>query len=160
MTEFLHQPGFLGTAANLAADITLILGALVGLMFTVGFALARQGRYSAHRWVQTGAALLNLVLVLWMMILPFRDFIMPGIPEKLDERFYGVTTLHALVGGPALLFGMFVVLRGNGLVPDRLKFSNYKLFMRTSYALYMLATLIGFWVYYSWFVDNPNPPQF
>ena len=94
------------------------------------------------------------------MILPFRDFIAPGIPERLNESFYYVTTLHAFVGFSALLFGLFVVLRGNGLMIKPLRFNNYKLFMRISYALYMLATLIGIGVYFTWFVNNPNPPVY
>ena len=52
MTEFLHQPGFLGTNANFAADMTLVLSVLVATLFSVGFYLARKGRYdtqaSAH----------------------------------------------------------------------------------------------------------------
>jgi hypothetical protein len=46
-----------------------------------------------------------------------------------------------------MLLGIFVVLRGNNLVPSALRFKNYKLFMRTSYALYMLATALGVIVY-------------
>jgi len=94
------------------------------------------------------------------MILPFRDFIAPGVPERLGERFYGVTTLHALVGGCALVFGLYVVLRANGLMPKPLRFRNYKVFMRVSYTLYIAATLIGIAVYLTWFVGNPNPPTF
>ena len=62
------------------------------------------------------------------------------------------TTIHALVGLAALLLGVFVVLRGNGLVPKALRFKNYKLFMRTAYVLYMLATLLGVIVYVLAFV--------
>jgi hypothetical protein len=51
-------------------------------------------------------------------------------------------------------------LRGNGLVPSALQFRDYKRFMRTSYALYMLATLLGVVVYLTWFVGNPNPPVY
>jgi hypothetical protein len=32
--------------------------------------------------------------------------------------------------------------------------------MRVSYALYVLATLIGVFVYLTWFVGNPNPPVY
>ena len=35
------------------------------------------------------------------------------------------------------------MLRGHNLVPKRLRFNNYKLFMRWAYALYMLATIGG-----------------
>jgi hypothetical protein len=50
------------------------------------------------------------------------------------------------------LLGLFIVLRANGLVPKALRFTNYKLFMRTSYGLYMLATLIGVIVYIAVYV--------
>jgi hypothetical protein len=122
--------------------------------------MALRGRYNTHRWIQTSAVVLNVILVLWFMILPYRDFIAPGIPEQLDERFYWVTTLHAFVGFFAFTLGTFVVLRANGLMIERLKFRNYKLFMRTSYGLYMITTLLGIWVYFAWFVNNPNPPVY
>jgi uncharacterized membrane protein YozB (DUF420 family) len=160
MTEFLHRPGFLGTSANFAADLTLVIMLLIATLFTVGVVLAVRGRYQAHRWVQTGAASLNAIMVLWMMILPFRDFVTPGIPGQLNERFFAVSSLHGLIGALALGFGLFVTLRGNELVPERLKFRNYKRFMRVSYGLYMLATVIGVWVYFTWFVGNPNPPTY
>lgn len=160
MTELLHSPGFLGTNGNFAADMTLVLGIIVGVMFTIGFILARMGKYEAHRWVQTSAASLNLILVLWLMVLPFRDFIVYNKAGNMPHYFYVITTLHATIGTIALLLGVFVVLRANKLLPDFLRFKDYKLFMRTSYALYMLATLIGIWVYFTWFVNIPNPPVY
>lgn len=160
MTEILQQPGFFGTAANFIADATLVVMLIVALLFTIGAGLAHLHRYTAHRWVQTSAATLNAIMVFWMMVLPFRDFVLPGLPEQAGERFYAVTTLHAVVGAVALPFGLFVVLRGNELVPQRLKFTNYKPFMRTAYVLYILATLLGVWTYFAWFVNNPNPPVF
>ena len=160
MTELLQQPGFFGTAANFAADATLVAMVTVALLFTLGAGLAHLHRYTAHRWVQTTAASLNVVLVIWLMILPYRDFVLPGIPDRVGERFYAVTTLHALIGAIALPFGMFVVLRGNELVPQRLKFSNYKGFMRVAYTLYILTILLGVWVYFAWFVNNPSPPVY
>ncbi len=60
----------------------------------------------------------------------------------------------------ALPLGLFVALRGNGLVPERLKFNNYKPFTRAAYALYTLVILEGIGVYFAWFVFNPNPPVF
>ncbi|HET7012016.1 MAG TPA: hypothetical protein VFI11_14655 [Anaerolineales bacterium] len=160
MTNLLHRPGFFGTSANFAADMTLTISLVVAGLFTLGFALARAHKYSIHRWIQTSAAALNAILVGWMMILPFRDFVLPGLPSRLGERFYAFTTLHGLVGASALIFGLFVALRGNNLVPSALKFDNYKGFMRVSYALYVLATLLGVLVYFTWFVWNPNPPVY
>ena len=160
MGELLHQPGFLGTSANFAADMTLVLMLLILAALSVGVVLARRGDYRTHRVVQTVAVAANAGLVLWMMILPFRDFVAPGLPERLGEWFFGVTTLHAVVGATAMLLGVYVVLSANGLMPKPLRFNNYKPVMRTSYALYVLATLLGILVYLAWFVGNPNPPVY
>jgi hypothetical protein len=43
--------------------------------------------------------------------------------------------MHGLAGLIGLVLGVFVVLWGNKLVPKGLRFTNYKLFMHTSYAL-------------------------
>ncbi len=160
MTELLHRSGFLGTSANWAADMTLLLSLLVAALFTVGAVMALRQRYEAHRWIQTSGAVLNVILVVWLMILPYRDFVAPGIPARLGESFYWITTLHAVIGFFAFTFGNFVVLRGNGLMIKALKFNNYKLFMRAAYILYMATTLLGVWVYFAWFVNNPNPPVY
>ena len=160
MDEFLHQPGFLGTHANRAADLTLLVILLTAALFTLGFWLVRRKMYTAHRWVQTTAAVLNASLVLWMMLLPFRDFVLPGLPQKVAQPFYTVTVLHGLTGAAGLLLGVFVVLRANGLMPPFLRFKNYPLFMRVSYGLYLLATLLGVVVYLTWFVWSANPPSY
>jgi uncharacterized membrane protein YozB (DUF420 family) len=160
MTEILHSPGFLGTNANFAADMTLLLGILVAILFTAGLVLARQKNYKAHRWVQTTAAAINLILILWLMVLPFRDFVVHDSGGPRPSMFYVVTTIHATIGFVGVVFGVFVALRGNELMIPQLKFNNYKVFMRISYGLYMVATAFGIWVYYTWFVVVPNPPVF
>lgn len=158
MTELLHRPGFLGTNANFAADMTLIIMLSIATLFTVGFALARAEKFTAHRWVQTTGALLNLAMVLWLMVLPFRDFVVRDTGGPRPGIFYAVTAVHAVLGLSAVLFGMFVVLRGNHLMIKPLRFNNYKPFMRVAYTLYMLTTLVGVWVYVTWFVTIPSPP--
>jgi uncharacterized membrane protein YozB (DUF420 family) len=162
VNEILHQPGFLGTNANFAADMTLAISVIVAILFTVGVVMAVRGRYEIHRWIQTTAAVLNAILVLWMMVLPFRDFIIKDFMGPRPAIFYYVTSTHALAGFFGLVLGLFVVLRANNfpLIPKALRFNNYKLFMRISYALYMLATLLGIWVYVTWFVTIANPPTF
>jgi len=152
MIDLLRSPGFLGTKANFRSDATLVLILVTAVLFTIGWQLAIRKRYKAHRWVQTVAATLNTIAVLGTMISSFLVHILPGIPGKLNEGSYGITTVHALVGMVAMLLGVFVVLRGNNLVPKGLRFKNYKPFMRASYALYMLATLIGIVVYVIVFV--------
>ncbi|NJD58829.1 MAG: hypothetical protein C3F13_08695 [Anaerolineales bacterium] len=148
MNDFLTMPGLLGTRATLRADLTLVLILLSAVLFNIGFVLARRKHYVAHRWVQSVAVILNSAVVLISMVTSYVIHILPGIPAKLGEGDYAVTSLHALIGTIGLVFGIFVALRGNNLVPRTLQFSNYKLFMRWAYALYMLATLGGIVVYF------------
>jgi uncharacterized membrane protein YozB (DUF420 family) len=152
MNAFLNRPGFFGTRAAMLADLTLCLILLTAVLFTLGVFLARRKNFTVHRWVQTTAASLNALVVLGVMVHSFVTNILPGVPGKLAQRAYGVPVLHASVGAIGLLLGLFVVLRANGLVPRALRFKNYKLFMRTSYALYMLATLGGVLVYLQTYV--------
>jgi uncharacterized membrane protein YozB (DUF420 family) len=152
MSNFFKYPGFLGTGAPFISDISLIVMFLTAALFTLGWRLAVRRNYTAHRWVQTCAVLLNSVVVLIVMVSSFVIFILPGIPGKLGEGSYGITTVHGLVGLVSLILGVYVVLVGNGLLPKRLRFTNYKVFMRTSYVLYMLATFLGFVVYIVVFV--------
>lgn len=160
MNEFLHQPGFFGTEGNMAADITLSLSLLVMLLFSFGYFLALRGRYDTHKWVQTSGALLNVVLVLWLMLLPYRAFIIQDQGGPREGIFYLTTILHAIVGFFAFGLGNFVVLRGHKLVPKALQFNNYKLFMRTAFGLYLTTTLLGLGLYYTWYVVVQNPPAF
>jgi uncharacterized membrane protein YozB (DUF420 family) len=147
MQALLTGPGFLGTRAPLHSDLSLTLILFSALLFTIGWRLAVRKNFEAHRWVQTAAAILNTLVVLAVMIASFIIYILPGIPGKLLQGTYGVTTVHAFIGMFGLLLGVFVVLRANGLLPRAWHFKNYKLFMRTSYALYMLSTLLGVIVY-------------
>lgn len=147
----MSEKGFLGTNASVLADISLVLGILVALTLTVGMIMAVRRRYDVHRWIQTTAVSINVVQVLTIMIASFLKSASPGIPQKLNETYYQAATIHALFGLFTLVFGTFVMLRGNELVPNALKFNNYKLFMRTAYTLYMLTTLLGIWVYATWY---------
>ncbi len=147
MNGFLNNPGFFGTKANMRSDVTLVLILISAVLFTIGWQLAVHKRFEAHRWVQTLAAIINSIAVLVTMISSFLIHILPGIPAKLNEGSYGVTTVHAFIGMVGLMLGIFVVLRGNELVPKILQFRNYKSFMRTSYALYILATFLGVAIY-------------
>lgn len=147
MSDFLTTPGFLGTGATLRSDLTLLLIIFTAILFNIGFILARRKHFDAHRWVQTSAVILNSLVVLISMVTSYIIHILPGIPSKLAQGDYAVTTIHGIIGALALIFGIFVMLRGNELVPQRLKFQNYKPFMRWAYGLYMLATLGGIAVY-------------
>ncbi len=179
MIEILHAPGFLGTSANFAADMTLLLSIFVAITFTFGAYLAKRAQgieakykksdpefqqarqlFRQHRWVQTTGAVINIILVLWLMILPYRDFVIRDSGGPRDSLFYVITTVHAVIGFFAFVFGNYVVLRGNNLMIQALKFDNYKPYMRIAYVAYMLTTLLGIWVYVHWFLVTAKPPVF
>lgn len=147
MQAFLSGPGFLGTHAPLLSDLSMVLTSLSAILMTIGWQLAKHAHYEVHRWVQTTAVALNTLVVVAVMVTSFLTHILPGIPARLLQGDYGVTTAHAVVGTVGVLLGVFIVLRGNELVPQALRFSNYKPVMRTAYAIYMLATLLGIGVY-------------
>jgi uncharacterized membrane protein YozB (DUF420 family) len=152
MSNIFNSVGFLGTGAPLLSDLALILIVLTAIMFTIGWQMARRHRYETHRWIQTSAVLLNTIVVLIVMINSFVKFILPGIPGKLGEGSYGLTTVHASLGLVSLVLGIYVILVGNNLLPKKLQFTNYKPFMRVSYILYLLATFTGAVVYIVVFV--------
>lgn len=152
MIQRLAGPGFLGAGAPLYSDLSLLLILLTAALFIWGWRLAARHQVESHRWVQTTAATLNAVVVLSVMIASFVKYILPGVPGKLLEGSYGVTTVHALVGALGLILGIFVVVRGNRLIPKRLPFKNDKQFMRLSFGLYMASTFLGVVVYVAAFV--------
>ncbi len=147
MLTFLDQPGFLGTHARLYADLTLVLLILCAGLLSLGWRLAVARRFGIHRWVQTSAVALLSLVILALMLPSFIFFTLPAIPTRLTEGATLLTTIHALIGLVTFLLGIFIVLRANGLVPSRWQFTNYKLLMRTSYALYMFTIVMGVIVY-------------
>jgi uncharacterized membrane protein YozB (DUF420 family) len=145
--RLLQSAEIVGATAPLGAKLSLLTMVLAAVLFTIGWRLAVSKRFEAHRWVQTAAVCLNAIPVLAWMIRSFARYIVPEIPARLGQRTYALTTIHALVGALGLILGVFVALRGNELVPARLRFTNYQRFMRSAYALYMLGTLLGVIVY-------------
>ncbi len=145
--DFYLWPGFLGTKATFGPDLALVLIIISSVLFTIGWRLAVHKHYDIHRWVQTSAAIINASVVLVVMVGSFVFFTLPQVPKNLARPSVAVTVVHAIVGTVTFLLGVFVVLRANGLAPKSLRFNNYKLFMRTAYALYMIAAAIGVCVY-------------
>src|SRR4030042_4618419 len=107
MSDFLTTPGFLGTRATLRSDLTLVLILITAVLINIGFILARRKQFNAHRWVQTIAVILNTLVVVISMVTSYIIYILPGIPSKLGEGDYAITTLHSILGTIGLLFGVF-----------------------------------------------------
>jgi uncharacterized membrane protein YozB (DUF420 family) len=147
MVAFLSGSGFLGTKAQLGADLSLVLMAVTVALLTVGVVLIKRGHEQAHRWVQTAAVCLSTLVAAVWMVRSFVLYVRPEIPAHLGERVYAADTVHGLVGAVGVLLGVYVVLSANGLLPKALQFRNYKAWMRASYVLYLLGMIGGIAVY-------------
>ena len=147
MNELLHQPGFLGTNANFAADMTLVIMLLIGGFLTLGFVMARKKRYETHRWIQTSAVILNGILVLWMMLLPFRDFCARSRWTSTGIILYNHNN-PCFHRSNCVSPWEFYHSAANGLMPKPLQFSNYKLFMRTVWLVYADNSSWNFCLYH------------
>jgi uncharacterized membrane protein YozB (DUF420 family) len=150
--------GFLGTGATFAADLNLVMQALMGSALVVGTFLARRKRYTAHGICQTTVLLLNLVTIALVMGPSFHRQVVPALPEHLGDRYYAVATGHAALGIAAELLGLYIVLvAGTNFVPRRLRFQRWKLWMRAELALWWVVLLTGVGAYYAWYVAPAAP---
>ena len=144
----LLQPGFLGTAAPLYADLILLLEIGMGLALLVGAGLVRRRMYRWHARCQSAVVLLNLVAIVLTMLPSFTSRVLPKIPAKLHRPPYALATAHAVVGSIAEFGGLYLlVAAGTEILPERFQLTNYKAWMRAALLLWWLVLLLGIATY-------------
>jgi uncharacterized membrane protein YozB (DUF420 family) len=147
--------GFLGTAAPRAADVVLLLEIGMGVGLLIGAWLARLGRFRQHAWCQSIIVLLNLAVIMLMMIPSFRFHVSPRIPAKLGKAYYALSTMHATFGSITELAGLYILLAaGTTVLPEKLRITKYKVWMRSVLVLWWLVLLLGFATYTRWYVPH------
>jgi uncharacterized membrane protein YozB (DUF420 family) len=153
--------GFLGTGAPLSADVTLAIEIAMAMTLVIGMMLARRRRYRAHAWCQSTVVALNLIVIAQVMAPAFHSQVAPKIPARLARPYYAVATAHATTGCIAELLGVYIILvAGTRIVPERLCFVRYKLWMRTELVIWWLAVLLGLTTYVRWYaVPKQITPQ-
>ncbi len=130
--------------ADLPSRVVLTLMMADGVLILLGAWLARRGRYRLHGACQSLAYVLIAVLVAGWMIPTFRDLYAPDLRRGVVNRADVAVAIHATLGATVVLLGAWVVLvAGTPLVPARLRFANYKGWMRALLALWWLAILAG-----------------
>lgn len=146
--------GFLAVHAPAKADFNLMAEIAMGLVLLGGFGLARKKQYRAHKFCQATVMLLNLPLIAFIMLPSFHDNVQPQLPSGFSrDSFYTVATIHAAVGAVAQLLGLYILLvAATNLLPERLRFHNFKLWMRTQLTLWWIVIGLGIGVYYVWYV--------
>ena len=142
--------GFLGRSAPYGADLNVLLQIAVGLLLLVGMGLARRGRYRAHGICQSTAFGLSLAMtVLWMMP-ALHTIHADALGRAVVNRVTVAVALHVALSTVVLLLGAWVILvAGTPLVPARLRFSDYKTWMRILLTLWWIAIVFGVATY--WF---------
>jgi uncharacterized membrane protein YozB (DUF420 family) len=149
---------FLETAAPRAANVVLVLEIAMGLGLLLGARLARKRHFRQHAWCQSTIVLLNLAVVAVMMIPSFRVHVLPRVPAKLGKAYYALATTHAAFGTVTELAGLYILLSaGTSLLPDKLRITKYKVWMRTVIVLWWVVLLLGMATYTRWYVPHLFP---
>jgi uncharacterized membrane protein YozB (DUF420 family) len=152
------REGLLGTAAQSAADLVLLLEISMGVGLIIGAWLARNGRFRQHAWCQSLIVLLNLAVIAVMMMPSFRVHVSPRIPSKLGKAYYALATAHAALGSVTEIAGLYLLLAaGTSLLPAKFRITKYKRWMRSVLLLWWLVLLLGIATYTRWYVPHLFP---
>jgi uncharacterized membrane protein YozB (DUF420 family) len=147
------ERGFLGTGAPFGADLNLVLQIIMGATLVAGAFLAKQKCYRAHGICQTTVLLLNLAMIGLVMWPSFRQQVEPALSKGLHKRYYQAAILHAALGVTAEILGLYIVLvAGTNFVPQFLRFTHWKWWMRTELGLWGAALLSGVGTYCAWYI--------
>jgi uncharacterized membrane protein YozB (DUF420 family) len=145
--------GFLGTGATFGADLNLIVQLMMGVALAVGAVLAKQKRYRAHGICQATVLLLNLLMIGLVMWPSFRQQVEPALSKVLHKWYYEAATIHVVLGITAELLGLYIVLvAGTNVLPQRLRFKHWKVWMRTELMLWAIVLLSGVGTYCAWYM--------
>jgi uncharacterized membrane protein YozB (DUF420 family) len=149
----LPAKGFLGTGATFEADLNLVAQVFMGAALIAGSLLAKRRRYTAHGVCQTTVLLLNSLMIGFVMWPSFRQQVRPALPKVLHKWYYAAATMHAVLGITAEVVGLYiVVVAGTNILPQWLRFKNWKWWMRTELILWSIAIFTGVATYYAWYV--------
>lgn len=150
---FFPIKGFLGTGATFEADLNLVVQVIMAVALFAGSFLAKRRRYTAHGICQTTVLLLNLLMIGLIMGPSFQRQVRPAFHRVLHKWYYAAATLHALFGIAAEVLGLYIVIvAGTRVLPQSLRFKDWKRWMRMELILWSLVVLTGVGTYYAWYV--------
>ncbi|MCI4331525.1 MAG: hypothetical protein L3K19_06730 [Thermoplasmata archaeon] len=145
----------LGTGAPSTSDMVALFEVGIALALLGGMFLARRGYIRAHMIVQSSMVLVNIPVVLAWMVPQYLEYVLPDVGSELSNQFYWVPTLMLAAGIAAESLGIYILLvAGTNLVPQRLRFRRYKLWMRTELILWWSVVTLGLSTYYVWYVPH------
>lgn len=149
------REGFLGTAAPFYVDLVLLLELVMGLALLSGAFLARLGKFRAHAWCQSAVVLLNTVAIGLVMLPSFHSQVWPRIPLRLAKSFYAMAAAHAALGAIVECAALYILLAaGTTLMPEKIRLTRYKLWMRAVLVSWWTVILLGAATYARWYVPH------
>ena len=135
------------------ANLTLLLEIAMGVGLLIGTLLARRKWFRAHAWCQSTIVLLNLFVIVLAMLPSFGVRVIPKIPLKLGKGYYALATGHAALGTLTEIAGLYILLAaGTSVLPEKLRLTKYKLWMRTVAVLWWAVLALGMATYVRWYV--------
>jgi uncharacterized membrane protein YozB (DUF420 family) len=147
--------GFLETAATLHVDMVLLLEIGMGLGLLAGAVLARRRRFRAHACCQTAIVLLNAAIIILVMVPSFLLQVGPKIPSKLGKAYYALATAHGAFGAVVECGALYILLAaGTNILPDKLRITRYKFWMRTVLMAWWIVLMLGFATYARWYIPR------
>jgi uncharacterized membrane protein YozB (DUF420 family) len=150
-----------GSAAPPAANVVLAVEIAMGVALIGGAVLARRGRFKAHAGCQATVVLLNLAVIVAFMAPSFHRGVVPGIPSHLGRSYYLLATTHGMLGIIAEGFALYILLvAGTKILPRRLRFTRYKIWMRLALVLWWLDLILGLATYLRWYVMPLHSARF
>jgi hypothetical protein len=150
----LHE-GFLGTAAPFDANLVLLLELAMGMGLISGALLARIRRFRAHAWCQSIVVVLNAGVIALAMLPSFGHHVAPKIPPMFGKSFYAVATAHAALGAVVECAALYILLAaGTTLMPEKLRLTRYKLWMRIILVAWWVVILLGMSTYARWYIPK------
>ena len=153
MASCLPIKGFLGADAPFGADFNLVVQIIMAAALCAGAFLAKRRRFKAHGICQTTVLLLNLLMIALVMGPAFKQRVAPRLPRSLHRWYYAVAALHASLGITAEVLGLYIILvTSTDILPAWLRFSRWKVWMRTELALWFVVLIIGIGTYYAWYI--------
>ena len=108
MSEWLRDPGFVGTHATMGADISQLMAALFTGLFIVGWIQAKKRKADGHHWLMLGGMI--AMLAFFTSYYLFRQLGVLAFEGK--EGFGGSQALYDNVFIPLLTFHILLVVIG------------------------------------------------
>jgi uncharacterized membrane protein YozB (DUF420 family) len=149
----ISNAGFLGSGAPLRSDINLVVQLTMAGALIAGTWLAKKKCYKAHALCQTSVLLLNLGMIGLVMWPSFEQQVRPASATAFHKWYYQAAIIHAVLGTIAEVLGIYIAaVAGTTIIPERLRFTNWKWWMRTELVLWMVVLVSGFGTYCAWYL--------